>query len=110
MWKTAYRGIFEAIDGLRDLKNVVNLGHVEYMKVTDLAEIVCEEMGLKHVSFRYTGGTRGWVGDSPFVHLDISKIRSVGFAPRVTIEEGIRRTARYLLGNPWLLNARVLSA
>jgi UDP-glucose 4-epimerase len=100
------RGIFEAILGLRDLKNVVNLGHEEYMNVTDLASIICEEMGLENVSFRYTGGPRGWIGDSPFVHLDISKIKSAGFAPRVTIEEGIRRTARYLLGNPWLLDAR----
>ncbi|MBI5249675.1 MAG: NAD-dependent epimerase/dehydratase family protein [Desulfomonile tiedjei] len=102
------RGMFEAIEGLRALKNVVNLGHTEYMKVTDLAEIVCEEMGLKNVSFRYTGGIRGWIGDSPFVHLDISKIRGVGFTPRVTIEEGVRRTARYLLENPWLLHARPL--
>jgi UDP-glucose 4-epimerase len=101
------RGIFEAIEGLKDLKNVVNLGHEDYMNVTDLAEIVCEEMGLKHVSFRYTGGTRGWIGDSPFVHLDISKIRSIGFVPSVKIEEGIRRTARYLLENPWLLDARL---
>lgn len=103
------RGIFEAVEGLKDLKNVVNLGHVDYMNVTDLAQIVCEEMGLKRVSFRYTGGTRGWIGDSPFVHLDISKIRSVGFVPRVTIEEGVRRTARYLLENPWLLDARALT-
>ncbi len=101
------RGIFEAIDGLREVKNVINLGHTEYMNVIALAEIVCEEMGLKHVSFRFTGGARGWIGDSPFVHLDISKIRSVGFTPGVTIEEGIRRTARYLLRNPWLLNVRV---
>lgn len=103
------RGIFEAVEGLKDLKNVVNLGHVDYMNVTDLAQIVCEEMGLKRVSFRYTGGTRGWIGDSPFVHLDISKIRSVGFVPRVTIEEGVRRTARYLLENLWLLDARALT-
>lgn len=102
------RGIFEAVEGLRDLKNVLNLGHTDYMKVTDLAGIVCEEMGLKNVSFRYTGGVRGWLGDSPFVHLDISKIKGVGFTPRVTIEEGIRRTARYLLENTWLLDARVL--
>ena len=100
------RGIFLALDGMTEPKNIINLGHVEYMKVTDLADIVCEEMGLKNVSYRFTGGARGWLGDSPFVHLDISKISRAGFQPRVSIEEGIRRTARYLLGNPWLLEGR----
>jgi UDP-glucose 4-epimerase len=100
------RGIFLALEGITERKNVVNLGHVEHMSVTDLANIVCEEMGLKNVSYRYTGGTRGWLGDSPFVHLDISKISQAGFRPLISIEEGIRRTVRYLLDNTWLLDAR----
>lgn len=100
------RGIFLALEGITETKSVVNLGHVEYMNVTDLANIVCEEMGLRRVSYRYAGGTRGWLGDSPFVHLDISKISQAGFRPLISIEEGIRRTVRYLLDNPWLLDAR----
>ena len=60
------RGIFLAIEHLKSTKNVLNLGHVEFMKVTDLARIVCEEMGLTEVSFHFTGGVRGWLGDSPF--------------------------------------------
>lgn len=100
------QGIFLAVEQMSDMKNVINLGHVDYMNVTDLAGIVCDEMGLKDVVFHYTGGVRGWLGDSPFVHLDTSKIRSVGFRPRVSIEEGVRRTVRYLLENQWLLDAR----
>jgi UDP-glucose 4-epimerase len=100
------RGIFLALEQMVDLKNVINLGHVEYMNVTDLAKIVCEEMGLNKVTFHYTGGVRGWLGDSPFVHLDISKMRTAGFRPQVSIEEGVRRTVRYLLANPWLLDIR----
>ncbi len=100
------RGIFLALERITEIKSVMNLGHVEYMNVTDLANIVCEEMGLKKVSYRYTGGARGWLGDSPLVHLDISKISQAGFRPLISIEEGIRRTVRYLLDNPWLLDAR----
>jgi UDP-glucose 4-epimerase len=100
------RGIFHAVEHMEDLKNVINLGHVEWMNVKDVARIVCEEMGLKDVTYRFTGGVRGWVGDSPFVLLDISKMQHVGFQPHITIEEGIRRTARYLLENPWLQEAR----
>ncbi|MCA1960471.1 MAG: NAD-dependent epimerase/dehydratase family protein [Desulfomonile sp.] len=100
------RGIFLAIDRILELKSVINLGHEEYMPVTDLARIVCDEMGLRDVRFRFTGGVRGWLGDSPFVHLDIGKIRGIGFRPSVTIEQGVRRTARYLLNNDWLLKER----
>lgn len=100
------RGIFLALDRLTSRKNVLNLGHVEYMNVKDLASIVCEEMGLKDVAYRFTGGTRGWVGDSPFVHLDVSRMQACGFRPCISIEEGIRRTTRYLLNNPWLLESR----
>jgi len=100
------RGIFLAVDRMPELKSVINLGHEEYMRVTELARIVCDEMGLRDVAFRFSGGVRGWLGDSPFVHLDIMKIRGVGFRPAVTIEQGVRRTVRYLLANDWLLKER----
>jgi UDP-glucose 4-epimerase len=100
------RGIFSAMQNLKDLKNVLNLGHVEYMNVKDVANIISQEMGLKTVNYRFTGGARGWLGDSPFVLLDISKIRETGFQPEISIEEGIRRTVRYLLENQWVLEAR----
>ena len=100
------RGIFTAMDRMQDLKNVVNLGHLEVVDVNFVARLVCEEMGLKNVSFHYSGGARGWLGDSPLVQLDISRLQRVGFVPEISIEEGIRRTVRYLLSHPWLLEAR----
>jgi UDP-glucose 4-epimerase len=102
------RGMFLAMERIRDLKNVINLGHLECVDVSHVARWVCEEMGLKDVSYDYTGGARGWLGDSPFVHLDISKLQAVGFNPQISIEDGIRRTVRYLLTNPWLLDARFI--
>ncbi len=99
-------GVFTALEHARDGKNIFNLGHEQYMNVKDLAHIVCEEMGLTDVAFRFTGGSRGWVGDSPFVHLDITRIKSLGFQPKVSIEEGIRRTVRYLIAHPGLLDSR----
>lgn len=100
------RGMFLAVDRMRDVKNLVNLGHEHYIDVKEVARIVCDEMEIKDVTYRFTGGLRGWLGDSPFVHLDISKIKALGFKPEVGIEEGIRRTVRYLLNNRWILNAR----
>ena len=86
--------------------NIFNLGHSDYLDVNRLSDIVISEMGLKNVKKRFTGGKRGWIGDSPFVHLDIGKLEKAGWKPKVSIEEGIRRTARYLLENPEILRRR----
>ncbi len=103
------KGIFLALEHLTDQKNVLNLGHEDYMNVTDLADIVCAEMGQTDVHYSFGGGVRGWIGDSPFVNLDISKMKRVGFAPAIPIAEGVRRTVNYLLENEWLLNSRPLT-
>jgi UDP-glucose 4-epimerase len=71
-----------------------------------LADIICEEMGLKNVQYRCTGGVRGWKGDSPLVHLDITKLQTLGWQPKTSIEEGIRKTVRYLLQHPEALNRK----
>ena len=69
------------------------------MNVIDLANIVCDEMNLENVSY-VSGGERGWIGDSPFVHLDTSFANSMGWKPEISIEESIRRTVKYLLSDP----------
>jgi UDP-glucose 4-epimerase len=99
-------GIFLAVDKMQGLKNIINLGHEDFLNVKEVARIVCDEMGLTNVKFHFTGGVRGWLGDSPFVHLDISRIKEVGFRPQVSIEDGIRRTVRWLLAKEWILEAR----
>lgn len=92
-------GIFTALENGEKRAEVYNLGHDDYMPVTELASIVIEEMGLKDVKFNFTGGDRGWVGDSPFVHLDTSKLKGIGWQPTVSIEQSIRDTTQYLLNN-----------
>ena len=46
----------------------------------------------------YTGGDRGWIGDNPFIFLDTSRIRALGWAPKLTIREGIIAHARLPAG------------
>jgi UDP-glucose 4-epimerase len=97
-------GIFYAIEHARELKNVFNLGHDDFINVLDLADILVEELGLKRVRYLTTGGERGWLGDSPFVHLDTAKLKALGWRPQVSIEQGIRNTVRYLQVHPRLLD------
>jgi len=76
---------------------IYNLGNVETTKVTRLAEIVSDELGLKP-TFRYTGGDRGWKGDVPKTILSIDKAMNVGWKPQYNAEDAIRRTVRHILG------------
>ncbi len=91
------RGVLDISEYQNKNSDIFNLGHSEKMNVVDLANIVCDEMDLKKVRFEFTGGKRGWVGDSPFVHLDTSKANDYGWMPSIKIEDGIRETVRYLL-------------
>ncbi len=99
-------GIFFAIKNFKAQKNIFNLGHTEFMNVLKVADIICEELELKNVKYNCTGGSRGWKGDSPLVHLDITKLQTLGWSPKTSIEEGIRRTVLYLKENPELLERK----
>ena len=58
---------------------------------------------------RYTGGERGWIGDSPFIFLDTPYVRSLGWRPKFSIQEGVIRTLEYLQSNDFVLKRRELS-
>ena len=74
-----------------------NLGTYDQKTVTELTDIVCDEMNLKP-KYKYKGGDRGWVGDTPIIILDIKKALSTGWKPKMKCEEAIRRTVRELVG------------
>ncbi len=84
---------------------ILNLGADEYCEVNDSIGWISERLGLKP-RLEYTGGDRGWVGDSPFILLDCSRMRALGWKPRLTIRESIIRTIDYLVENRWLLESR----
>ncbi len=78
--------------------NIFNLGTDEYCEVLQSATWICDAMGVSpHVTT--SGGERGWVGDNPFVFLDCTKVRSLGWQPTLTIKESVANTVRYLESN-----------
>lgn len=85
--------------------NVFNLGTDDYCKVDDSIDWIREVLGVKPV-LEYSGGDRGWIGDSPFIFLDTRKIRSLGWKPKLSIREGIVKTVEYLRANEWVFEAR----
>jgi UDP-glucose 4-epimerase len=85
--------------------HVFNLGTPEYCEVNDSIRWITAHLGVSP-SLRYAGGDRGWIGDSPFIFLDTTKVRALGWQPRLTIRDGIIRTLEYLRTNEWLLEER----
>ena len=94
-----------AIENARDKVNIFNLGTDEYCQVDDSVGWICDALGITPKR-TYAGGDRGWIGDNPFILLDCKRIRSLGWAPKLTIREGILKTLQYLQANPWLLESR----
>jgi UDP-glucose 4-epimerase len=78
-----------------DRVGIFNLGTDESCTVDDSLGWICDEMHARPER-AYTGGERGWIGDSPLILLDCSRIRALGWRPGVSIEDGVRRTLRHL--------------
>lgn len=93
------------IEKAREKVNIYNLGVNEYCEVNDSINWICNHLGLNPQRM-YSGGERGWIGDNPFIFLDTSKIRSLGWKPNLNIKDGIIRTLEYLKSNHWLLERR----
>lgn len=94
-----------AIEMASDRINIFNLGLDEYCEVNQSIGWICQHLQLKP-KLAYTGGERGWIGDNPFIFLDCSRIRALGWKPTRTIREGVVATLEYLVSNPWVIAAR----
>jgi len=74
---------------------VYNLGTDETVTVDDSVAVIIAHLGVTPV-IEKSGGPRGWVGDSPLIHLDTRRIRSLGWEPAVPIRDAIVQTLRWL--------------
>jgi UDP-glucose 4-epimerase len=78
--------------------HIYNLGTDETSTVKESVRAVSEHFGLSP-ELHYTGGRSGWVGDSPLIRLDTTRIRGLGWRPKLTIREGVERTLLWLDAN-----------
>lgn len=90
--------IFLALDQAHGKVNIFNLGTDEYCEVNDSIGWICQHLGLQP-KLTYSGGERGWVGDSPFILLDCSRIRALGWRPRLSIQQAVLATIKYVSAN-----------
>ena len=96
----------EVIDGMlfafehkpQTFCEIFNLGSPSTTLVTDIADIVIEEMDLQGIRRHFTGGARGWPGDQPRVYMNVDKMRSLGWSTRCTSNQAVRIATRRYLG------------
>jgi UDP-glucose 4-epimerase len=78
---------------------IYNVGSEDQINVKDIAQIVIEETKLKNVKLKLTGGVdggRGWKGDIKNMLLDVRKIKAIGWKPKLSSEEAIRKASKEL--------------
>jgi UDP-glucose 4-epimerase len=103
--KKSYLLVDECVDAMlfaaqkgEDQYNVFNIGSEDWIDVRSIADIVCREMGLPDVKYRFTGGSRGWIGDVPKMQLSLEKLKNLGWSPRRSSHEGVQEAVRAMLG------------
>ncbi len=74
--------------------SIYNVGVESSTSVTRIADIVCEELGLKNVKYKYTGGNVGWKGDVPKFQYDLTRIHNAGWKATYTSDEAVRQTVK----------------
>jgi len=99
----------ECIDGMAwtfrniDLRgdvpcDIFNLGTATVTKVTDIAEIIKEELGFTDAKIVIEGTERAWPGDQPKVHINIDKLSDLGWKSRLQSDEAVRIATQRMLG------------
>ena len=77
----------------REHVNCYNLAVEDRTTVNQIAAIVLHEMGLDPamVFIERGQGSRGWKGDVPFVNLDTTRMKLLGWSPKFTSGQSVKR-------------------
>lgn len=107
--RKSYIHVYDAVDATVHLHRkfkasggveVYNVGNEDWVTVMEIAETVVREMGLTGVKYVFSPATadgRGWLGDVKFMLLDISKLKSTGWRPKMGSKQAIEDTVKHLL-------------
>jgi UDP-glucose 4-epimerase len=80
--------------------HIYNLGTDETLLVDESVALIAEHLSATP-EIEHAGGRRGWVGDSPLISLDTTRIRGLGWRPRLAIQQALVRTLRWLDANDY---------
>ena len=76
-----------------DSPEIVNIGCGEDLTIRELAELICDVVGFRGELVFDTGKPDG----TPRKLLDISRLKQLGWRPRIPLREGLRQTYDWYL-------------
>lgn len=77
--------------------DIFNLGADTVSKVTDIAEIIVQEMNLSGATIEIEGKKQAWPGDQPKVHISVKKINSFGWSTNIDSDSAVREAVKRML-------------
>lgn len=84
----AIDGILQAIDKINDQYNVIQVGNEKQITMREVAELI---LRAKHLDTKivFSEDPKTWAGDVERYRYDVTKLRSLGWAPKWSTEEAI---------------------
>jgi UDP-glucose 4-epimerase len=93
--------MFTIINSAHERFNIFNIGNDEVLTVNEMVNLILKAAKVKSEK-KYLRGESGRA-DTDFIYVDTQKLKQLGWRPKVSIAEGIKRTVAYLESNPQLL-------
>ena len=94
------KGILQSMKKGEDGIEIFNVGSEDGVEIINVAKIVCKNMKLPNIEIFTTGGIengRGWKGDIKIAHLDISKLKNLGWQPKFSSLEAADVTSQEII-------------
>ena len=86
-------GVMTIIEKANDDYNTYLVGVDSNVTVEQIAQIVMDEVDV-HVPIHYGGRYSGWKGDVRKYSYDVSQLRLMGWTPKYTAEEAVRKAVQ----------------
>jgi UDP-glucose 4-epimerase len=96
----AVKGILQSIKKHKDDVEIFNIGSEDSIEIINVAKVVCKNMKLPDIEIITTGGIengRGWKGDIKSAHLDISKLKNLGWHPKLSSLDAADLTSQEII-------------
>ena len=94
------KGILQSMKKGEDGIEIFNVGSEDGIEIINVAKIVCKNMKLPNIEIFTTGGIengRGWKGDIKIAYLDISKLKNLGWQPKLSSLEAANVTSQEII-------------
>lgn len=95
--KDCIDGILFSIKKSNKKINIFNLSSGTTITVIEIAKIVVNEMNLTNVKIKKRKAKSGWKGDPEIIHLNINKLKNLGWSPKYTANDAVKLTVKSLI-------------